>query len=216
MAGRRPLVDALPVVRLGPLRIVRDGVLYGGTVAGIGLLVGRRLGRPWALPLLALAGFVVSFFRDPDRTPPADPRLLVSPADGAVTHAADGRISIFLSLTDVHVNRSPAAGRIASVEYIPGKFGNALRAASATQNERNVIALNTDHGRVVFTQIAGLLARRIVFTPRVGDWLERGQRVGMIKFGSRTDVLLPPGAELLVAVGDHVKGGATPIARVGA
>lgn len=111
------------------------------------------------------------------------------------------------------MNRSPAAGRLANAEHVPGKFGNALFAASASENERNVVTLETDHGPVVFTQIAGLLARRIVFTPRVGDRLARGQRVGMIKFGSRTDVLLPPGAEPLVRVGQHVLGGATPIAR---
>jgi len=216
VAGRGPLVDALPVVRVGPLRLIRDGVVYAGAVAALGLLVGRFLGRVWSLPFLGLAAFVAAFFRDPDREPPVDPRLLVAPADGRVTAADDGRISIFLSLFDVHVNRSPAAGRIVGAEYVPGKFGNAMFAASATENERNVVTLDTADGPVVFTQIAGLLARRIVFTPRVGDHLERGQRVGMIKFGSRTDVLLPPGAELLVAVGQHVRGGATPIARVGA
>jgi phosphatidylserine decarboxylase len=222
VARRGPLVDDAPVVRLGPFRFIREGLGYGAILGGLGLLVGRRLGLGWSLPLLGLAGLVVAFFRDPDRDVPADPGLLVSPADGTVTHveplppdAEHGtRVSIFLSIFDVHVNRAPAAGRVASVEYQPGKFGNAMLAASATENERNVVRLEGEDGSVVFTQIAGLLARRIVFWPRVGDHLARGQRVGMIKFSSRTDLLVPRGAELLVRVGQHVQGGSSPIARL--
>jgi phosphatidylserine decarboxylase len=224
VARRGALVDGAPVVRLGRLRIVREGLGYGGALGVIGVLVARRLGAGWALPVLGLAGLVVAFFRDPDRDVPADPRLLVSPADGTVTAVeplpADAehgtRLSIFLSVFDVHVNRSPTAGRVAAVDYKAGKFGNAMLAASAAENERNVVRLETERGPVVFTQIAGLLARRIVFWPRVGDRLARGQRVGMIKFGSRTDLLVPRGAELLVRVGQHVLGGSTPVARLGA
>jgi phosphatidylserine decarboxylase len=212
------------VVRLGTVRVIREGLVYGGALAGVALLIARRIGIIWSLPAFGLAGLVVAFFRDPDREVPVDPRLLVSPADGTVTAVealpADAehgtRVSIFLSVFDVHVSRSPAAGCIASVDYRPGRHRNAMLAASASQNERNVVRVEGEDGAVVFTQIAGLLARRIVFWPRVGDQVERGQRVGMIKFGSRTDVLVPRGAEPLVRVGQHVSGGRSPIARVGA
>jgi phosphatidylserine decarboxylase len=191
-----------------------DGLVYGGVLGCCGLLVWRRLGGRWAAPLLGLGALVVAFFRDPDRAVPADRSLVVSPADGWIAHVGDGRVSIVLTLFDVHVNRAPYAGRVAAVEYLPGKFGNALFGASATQNEQNRVTLGTDAGPLAFTQIAGLFARRIVFWPRVGDRVERGERVGMIRFGSRTDVFLPPGAEPLVRVGRHVRGGSSAIARV--
>jgi phosphatidylserine decarboxylase len=189
-----------------------EGLAYGGVLLALGVLLARRLGMFPAAPVLGLGALVVAFFRDPDREPPADPALVVAPADGRVTAVEGARISIFLSVFDVHVNRAPVAGRVAALDYRPGRFGNAMRARSAAQNEQNRITLETPSGAVLVTQIAGLLARRIVFWPRVGDRVERGQRIGMIKFGSRTDLVLPPGSEWLVRVGDHVRAGATPVA----
>ncbi len=191
-----------------------EGLAYGGALLAVGVLLARRLGLFPAAPVLGLGTLVVAFFRDPDREPPADPAVVVAPADGRVTAVEGARISIFLSIFDVHVNRAPVAGRVAAVDYRPGRFGNALRARSTAENEQNRITLETPSGPVLVTQIAGLLARRIVFWPRIGDRVERGQRIGMIKFGSRTDLVLPPGAEWLVRIGDHVRGGATPVARL--
>ena len=144
----------------------------------------------------------------------------MSPADGKVTDISaiqeNGeprtRISIFLNVFDVHVNRSPVTGVIEDVRYQKGKFGNAMDAASADLNEQNVVTVRADAGTVVFKQIAGLLARRIVFTKKVGDRVERGERVGLIKFGSRTDVIFPADADMKVRVGDRVKGGSSVLA----
>jgi len=176
----------------------------------------------WSLVPLVFAIFFLWFFRDPERTIPADPGLIVSPADGKVTEVLATvlagepatRISIFLSVFDVHVNRSPAAGRITGVNYRRGKFLNAMDAASAEENEQNAVTIDSQGMKIVFKQIAGLLARRIVFNPKPGDLLARGERVGMIKFGSRTDVIFPGPAELSVKVGDRVKGGSSILARV--
>jgi phosphatidylserine decarboxylase len=170
-------------------------------------------------PLL-LAAFFLWFFRDPERTIPDTAGAVVSPGDGKVTDASmvmvggqkQVRISIFLSVFDVHVNRSPIAGVVREVRYQRGKFLNAMNQASAEQNEQNIVRLEGDGQVVVFKQIAGLLARRIVFHPGVGDRLERGQRVGLIKFGSRVDVLVDAGAALQVKVGDRVRGGASVLA----
>jgi phosphatidylserine decarboxylase len=145
---------------------------------------------------------------------------VVSPGDGKVTDVltltSSGenkiRISIFLSVFDVHVNRSPIAGIVREVRYQRGKFLNAMNRASAESNEQNIVSVQGDGETVVFKQIAGLLARRIVFTPKVGDRLERGQRVGLIKFGSRVDVLLDVSAKMQVKVGDRVRGGASVLA----
>jgi len=178
---------------------------------------------PWAIPALVLAAFFLWFFRDPQRVIPATGGAVVSPADGKVTDISmvqleDGprrRISIFLSVFDVHVNRSPITGIIRDVRYQRGQFRNAMGAASAEHNEQNVITVEGEGQRLVFKQIAGLLARRIVFTKKIGDRVERGERVGMIKFGSRTDILLDAGADVKVKVGDRVKGGASVLAYVG-
>ena len=145
---------------------------------------------------------------------------IVSPADGKVTDISviemegepQTRISIFLNVFNVHVNRSPAAGTVTGVRYQKGKFGNAMGAVSAEQNEQNIVTLQTEYGTMVFKQIAGLLARRIVFTRKIGDRVARGERVGLIKFGSRTDVIFAAGAQMKVQVGDTVKGGATVLA----
>jgi phosphatidylserine decarboxylase len=202
--------------------MVRDGIYYAlGMLLVAGVL--WWLAAPaWAtIPLLA-AAFFLWFFRDPERAIPADPGLIVSPADGKVTDVSattlNGqpctRISIFLSVFDVHVNRAPVAGVVCNVDYRQGKFANAMSAASADDNEQNIITMESQGMTVVFKQIAGLLARRIVFNHKPGDTLARGQRVGMIKFGSRTDVIFPGSAELSVKPGDRVKGGSSILARV--
>jgi phosphatidylserine decarboxylase len=197
--------------------MVRDGIYYGLGMAVAALLLAWLAGPWYAVPALAAAAFFLWFFRDPERAVPAEPGAVVSPADGKVTDVSTievsgerrHRISIFLSVFDVHVNRSPIAGTVRNVEYRRGKFGNAMDAISAEENEQNIVTVEGEGQTVVFKQIAGLLARRIVFTPRVGDQLARGQRVGMIKFGSRVDVVLASGFAPSVAIGDRVRGGAS-------
>ncbi len=200
--------------------MVRDGYYYGLAFAAVALLVGWLTAPGWAVVPLLFAAFFLWFFRDPERQIPALAGAIVSPADGKVTDISpveiDGerrtRISIFLSVFNVHVNRSPAAGTITNVRYQKGKFGNAMGAVSAEDNEQNIVTMATEYGTIVFKQIAGLLARRIVFTRKVGDTLACGERVGLIKFGSRTDVIFTADAQMKVRVGDHVKGGATVLA----
>ena len=200
--------------------MVRDGYYYGLAFIVAGIFLGWLTYPAWAIPPLALACFFLWFFRDPQRAVPQEPGALVSPADGKVTDVSvvnttngkQARISIFLSVFDVHVNRSPIAGVVRDIRYQQGKFLDARSPDCADQNEQNVVTVEGDGHSVVFKQIAGLLARRIVFTPKPGDRLERGQRVGLIKFGSRTDVLFDPGARINVKVGDRVKGGANVLA----
>lgn len=200
--------------------MVRDGYYYGLLLVAAGVLLGWLTRPAWAIIPFLLAAFFLWFFRDPGRAIPTDPGAVVSPGDGKVTDVAtlaDGngkqlRISIFLSVFDVHVNRSPIAGIIRDVRYQRGKFLNAMSAICAEQNEQNIVTVEGDGQRVVFKQIAGLLARRIVFTPKIGDRVERGQRVGLIKFGSRVDVLFDASARVSVKVGDRVKGGASVLA----
>jgi phosphatidylserine decarboxylase len=165
-----------------------------------------------------LFAFVAFFFRDPSRHVPSDAGL-VSPGDGRVTEVAPisgnggTRISIFLSLFDVHINRSPAAGRIERIEYRPGRFLPANLPHSALANEQNEIRLATRWGEVRFTQIAGVIARRIVCWKREGDTVAAGDKIGLIQFGSRVEVVLPPALEPLVSVGTRVKGGSSVLAR---
>ncbi len=200
--------------------MVRDGYYYGFVLIVAAVLVGWLATPLWGVVLILLAAFFMWFFRDPDRVIPSEFGAVVSPADGKVTSVAtvklDGEtlksISIFLNVFNVHVNRSPVSGVIRSAKYEPGKFLNAMNAASAEQNERNTVTIEGEGHRVIFKQIAGLLARRIVFTKHVGDSVRRGERVGLIKFGSRTDVLLDPSAEIAVKVGDNVKGGSSILA----
>jgi phosphatidylserine decarboxylase len=182
--------------------------------------VGWLTAAVWATPCLLLAAFFLWFFRDPERIIPDSEGALVSPADGKVTDVStvsfEGeprtRVSIFLNVFDVHVNRSPIAGTIHDVSYHRGKFLNAMDQTCADLNEQNVVTVKGDGYTIVFKQIAGLLARRIVFTKKVGDRVERGERVGLIKFGSRTDVLFDATAKLSIKKGDRVKGGATVLA----
>jgi phosphatidylserine decarboxylase len=198
--------------------MVRDGYYYGLTFIAAGILLGWLTRPPWAIIPFLLAAFFLQFFRDPEREIPSEPGAVVSPGDGKVTDVVVDseqrlRISIFLNVFNVHVNRSPISGVLREVKYVRGKFVNAMSDLSADQNEQNIATIEGEDGqRVTFKQIAGLLARRIVFNPKVGDRLQRGQRVGMIKFGSRVDVVLASTARASVKVGDHVKGGATVLA----
>ncbi|MGA2182497.1 MAG: phosphatidylserine decarboxylase [Bryobacteraceae bacterium] len=197
--------------------MVRDGIYYAGglVVAGLGLtyFASWLLG----LPLFLLALFCLYFFRDPERTVP-EGAVAVSPADGRVVSVkADQpgrtRVSIFLNIFDVHVNRTPIAGRIADVQYQPGRFLVASRESASTDNEQNIVTVEGDGTRVVFKQIAGLIARRIVFWKKTGDVVRAGERIGLIKFGSRVDVFFGPEWDVTVNVRERVSAGSSVIAR---
>jgi phosphatidylserine decarboxylase len=200
--------------------MVRDGYYYGLASLAVALLLGWLTVPALAIVPLLLGAFFLWFFRDPERRIPSDVGAIVSPADGKVTDVSTvqsggepaTRISIFLNVFNVHVNRSPIAGQITDVAYQRGKFGNAMGAISADENEKNIVTVRGEAGTVVFKQIAGLLARRIVFTKKIGDTVACGERVGLIKFGSRVDVILPAAADLKVKVGDHVAGGSSLLA----
>lgn len=203
--------------------MVRDGYIYGLSMLAIaGVLAWATDTWVWSIVPILLAAFFLWFFRDPRRAIPKGEGLIVSPADGLVTETAQietpagprKRISIFLNVFDVHVNRTPIAGEITSVRYQSGKFLNAMNQNCAESNEQNIVTVRGEGMEIVFKQIAGLIARRIVFNLREGDRVERGQRVGMIKFGSRTDVVLPDEAEFRVKTGERVKGGASIIAEI--
>ena len=202
--------------------MVRDGYFYAAPLIAAAVLIGWLTNPAWAIFPFVLAAFFLWFFRDPERTIPQEAGALVSPGDGKVTDVSPvtsgsnklTRISIFLSVFNVHVNRSPVTGTICEIRYQRGKYLNAMNHASAEENEQNIVTVEGDGQTVVFKQIAGLLARRIVFHPKVGDRLERGQRVGLIKFGSRVDVLFDASATLKVKVGDRVKGGASVLAHL--
>jgi phosphatidylserine decarboxylase len=202
--------------------MVRDGYFYAAPLIAAAILLGWLTNPAWAVIPVLLAFFFLWFFRDPERVIPQEPGAVVSPGDGKVTDISPVtsggarlvRISIFLNVFNVHVNRSPIAGVVSDVRYQRGQYLNAMNQASAELNEQNIVTVEGDGQTVVFKQIAGLLARRIVFNPKVGDRLERGQRVGLIKFGSRVDVLLDASARVSVKVGDHVKGGASVLASL--
>ena len=197
--------------------MVRDGIFYAlGLLAG-GILIGYLANPWWGTPLFLLAAFCAWFFRDPDRTIPDGP-VAVSPADGkvvVVTPEGNGltRVSIFLNIFDVHVNRSPVGGVITGISYQEGKFMNAALAAASTENEMNTFTVTGDGVTVVFKQIAGLIARRIVCYMKVGDPVATGQRVGLIKFGSRCDVIFGPEWKTEVTPGMRVAAGSSVLAR---
>lgn len=183
----------------------------------VGLILGALLG-PWAVcPIVVLAAFVLFFFRDPRRRIPEGAGLVVSPADGRVTEIIRDRqgakVSIFLSVFNCHINRSPVEGTVREAVYTRGRFHPAWQGRASGENERNRLLIRSDSGDYGVTQVAGVLARRIVCTKRPGDEVARGERIGLIRFGSRTDLQLPPGVEPLVSVGDRVKGGLTVMAR---
>ena len=184
---------------------------------------------PLLIPAALLVYGVYLFFRDPERVPPCDPQAVLSPADGivclltqtpipAALNAGDTpvwRVSVFMSVLDVHVNRMPAAGTITRTHYIPGKFFNASLDKASEDNERHLYLMRTEGGQTLaFVQIAGLIARRILCFVREGQTLARGERFGLIRFGSRVDVYLPPGVEPVVRVGQIMVAGETPIARL--
>jgi phosphatidylserine decarboxylase len=206
------------------MKIDRAGVPFiaGALVPAAGFAVARRAG--WAASFALLGGFFAYFFRDPDRRVPQDPGLVVSPADGKVMIAgpSDARwapagewkqITIFLSPLDVHINRTPVAGTITRIDYRPGKFLPAYDAGS-NDNELNEVWVDHAGQTIVFRQVVGILARRIVCRVQEGDHLDRGERIGLMKFGSRMDVFMPPSAELRVRVGEHVVGGETVLAAL--
>src|SRR5215468_9846429 len=200
--------------------MVRDGYLYAIPLILAGVLLARVSNPYWAVPAWLLAAFCLWFFRDPERVVPDAAGAIVSPGDGKVTDIAvvlaEGverlRISIFLNVFNVHVNRSPIGGLIRNVRYQKGKFLNAMAPHSAGENEQNIVTVEGEGQTVVFKQIAGLIARRIVFDKKVGDTVTRGERVGLIKFGSRVDVLMRPDVKLAVKIGDHVKGASSILA----
>jgi len=201
----------------------------------------RFVGPAWALVIfcwfvgwradstaITVAGFVcvipavffVWFFRDPERRAPEGDGWIVSPADGKVLSVeteANGsnRIAIFLSVFDVHVNRAPIAGTVESVVYRPGRFLKAFDPRASKENEQAVIIINSAHGKIEFSLIAGILARRVICRIAAGYRVQTGQRVGLIRFGSRAEIAVPPTAPILVRPGDRVRGGATPLARFG-
>jgi phosphatidylserine decarboxylase len=200
--------------------MVKEGYYFGLPLLLAG---GAALFLHWRIAaylLLFLAAFVFSFFRNPDRVIPAEPGSIVSPGDGRVVVVQDEeyagkpgkRVSIFLAVWNVHVNRAPAAGQITKMEYRPGKFQAAMRASASSENEQNIFTLATDAGELVFKQIAGLIARRVVSWKKAGDTVARGERIGLVRFGSRVDLWVPSEAEILVKVGQNVKGGSSVLA----
>ena len=200
--------------------MVKEGYWYGlPLVLLAGGLGGLKLYVP-ALVAVVLAALALNFFRDPERLIPSDSACLVSPADGRIQEVVEEefggrrwqRVSIFMSPLDVHVNRSPLEGAIAAVEYRKGSFHPAMRPEVSLENEQNVVTIRGERTTVVVRQIAGLLARRIVFWKRRGDTVRRGERFGLIKFGSRVDVLLEPGIRILVKPGDRVRAGSSVLA----
>lgn len=201
--------------------MVKEGYYFGVPLV---LLGGGAYFAHWtiaAIVLVCLALFVFSFFRDPERVIPPEPGAVVSPADGRVVVVTDEeyagrpgkRISIFLAVWNVHVNRAPAAGIITRLEHKPGKFLAAMREQASAQNEQNVFTLSTDAGEMVFKQIAGLIARRVVSWKQEGERVARGERIGLVRFGSRADVWVPRDAEILVKLDDNVKGGSSVLAK---
>lgn len=204
--------------------MVREGYYFGSPPLLLGLLfLGYRspLSEAVGALLVFLGLFVFSFFRDPERVIPDAPGLIVAPADGRVVvvkeEANQGRpgkrISIFLAIWNVHVNRAPEAGTISRLERKPGKFLAAWAASASTENEQNIFTQSTEHGEIVYKQIAGWVARRVVSWKKQGDSVARGERIGLVRFGSRVDLWLPCEAEVLVSVGNNVKGGSSVLAR---
>lgn len=200
--------------------MVPDGYYYAIPLLLAAILLGWLTTPLWALPAVLLGAFFLWFFRDPERVVPSAEGAIVSPADGKVTDVSGvqingqpwQRISIFLNVFNVHVNRTPISGVIREVRYQRGKFVNAMSATSAEENEQNIVTVEGEGHTVIFKQIAGLIARRIVFTKKIGDTVARGERVGLIKFGSRVDVLLDPGVHIQVKIGDIVKGASSVLA----
>ena len=198
------------------MRIVSTGIYYALGLTVVGLLA-ARLANPWlGAPFYVLALFCLWFFRDPERTIPGG-HVAVSPADGKVVRIrsrnGSTQVCIFLNVFDVHVNRAPIAGKVVGVEYKRGKFLVASKDEASYQNEMNTITIDGDHTLVTFSQIAGLIARRIVCWKKPGEYVTAGERVGLIKFGSRVDMTLGPEWEIVVREGQRVAGGSSILAK---
>jgi phosphatidylserine decarboxylase len=199
------------------VRLAPEGLPFILPLAGMALL-GMLLG--WWAPAVVgvlLTACVAFFFRDPERVVPQTPEAVVAPADGRVVEIiVEGeraqRVSVFLSILDVHVNRAPYGGRVSQITYTPGKFLAAYRQEASRVNEANSLTIQNADGEFIVKQIAGVIARRIVCRARPGDVLEKGQRFGLIRFGSRVDLVLPRDAEVVVQIGDMVRGGETILA----
>lgn len=207
------------------MTIVKEGHTYILILFAITLVLGVAISPYWSIVPGTLTAFVMFFFRNPRRKVPQDPGLILSPADGTVMSVAEvfedqflngagTKVSIFLSVFDVHVNRSPVEGDIKFQQYTCGRFKPAFKASAGFENERHAIGIECGELKILVTQIAGLIARRIVSWVTVGSLLERGQCYGMIKFGSCTEVVVPLNVEIVVKKGDHVVGGETIIGRV--
>ena len=205
------------------MRIAREGLVYISLPAIIAALLFILVHWAVALPFVLVCAFMIYFFRDPYRLPPSEPDVVVAPADGRVTRvAALGSeaensptvVSIFLSPLDVHINRSPIAGRVTDVSYTKGKFLMATSAQASLVNEQNALTIEGEKVSVVCKQIAGILARRIVCWKHKNDQVTRGERIGLIKFSSRTDVVLPANVKVTVTEGTKVQGGVTIIGRI--
>jgi len=205
------------------MRIDKAGLPFIGGALVLALVSGTAVAWLLALPFLVVGAFFVFFFRDPDRASPADGGVVLSPADGRVLVAGDAnpaaappgtwqQVSIFLSPVDVHVNRVPVSGTVTRVTYTPGRFLPAYRHDAATTNERSEIWIEHQGQTIVARQIVGMLARRVVCRLAAGAEVRAGDRFGIMKFGSRMDVFLPPSADVRVHVGDVVRGGETVIA----
>ncbi|HLW98399.1 MAG TPA: phosphatidylserine decarboxylase [Candidatus Acidoferrales bacterium] len=206
--------------------MVKEGYMFAAAPVFLGalaLVLGRQV-LLWQLAggvFIFLAAFILYFFRDPSRVIPSDPAAIVSPADGRVLvvtdESVDGRagrrISIFLAIWNVHVNRSPFAGRISRIDYRPGRFHMAMKSEASVENEQNVIYLQTGRGEIVFKQIAGMIARRVVLWKKSGEEVARGERIGIVRFGSRMDIWLPRDVQIIVKPGDSVAGGSSVLAR---
>jgi phosphatidylserine decarboxylase len=204
-----------------PGSMVKEGYTFGLPLLVLGGVFYLLQWNTVAVVAVLLALSVFSFFRDPERVIPTEAGAVVSPGDGRVVVVTEEdnagrpgkRVSIFLAVWNVHVNRSPAAGRIAKLEYRPGKFLAAMREQASVENEQNVFTLSTEAGEIVFKQIAGLIARRVVSWKKQGDKVARGERIGLVRFGSRVDLWVPKEAEILVRTGESVKGGSSVLAR---
>jgi phosphatidylserine decarboxylase len=200
--------------------MVKEGYYFGIPLLALGGVSYLLHWNMAAVVLVLLALFVFSFFRDPERVIPSEPGAIVSPGDGRVVVVKEEeregrpgkRVSIFLAVWNVHVNRSPAAGTITKMDYRPGKFLAAMRERASMENEQNVFTLSTDAGELVFKQIAGLIARRVVSWKKAGEKVARGERIGLVRFGSRVDLWVPKEAEIVVKAGESVKGGSSVLA----
>lgn len=206
------------------MSIIREGYYFAGGALLAALLLGVLINPYAAIPAVVLACYCLYFFRNPKRNIPADPTLIVSPADGTVQdivpveddfiHAPCNKIIIFLSVFDVHVNRSPIAGEIKIQKYICGRFRPAYKDSVGFENERHLIGIENENIRVTVTQIAGILARRIVSWVTLDDTLEKGELYGLIRFGSCTEIVMPASVEVLVKKGQKVRGGETIVGKI--